>query len=364
MPNLFEQIVDKDNFRKAYKKTLQNGGKYRREAMIFARDETYNLEELRQSLIKDTYELSGYIRFSIFEPKERVVDAPHYKDKIIQHALNTVLKELYMPSFIVDSYACLNGRGTHKCASRIQHFLRKAKWEYGIDAYIVKIDIKKFFYSIDRDVLKNLLHKKIKCKRTIKLLFKIIDSAGSIAPLGLPLGNTISQICANIYMDRLDQYAKRRLSLKYYVRYMDDCVAILPNKDTARTVLTLMCKFIKDVLHLQANKDKTKIFPILQGINIVGFKIYTTHRLLRDDCKKKIKRKVKAFPQLILNKRLSTRTAERILNSWKGHSSHACSYNFMLRLLRGHSFIYRQKDVLRVSLNSLEGDTWQDATHI
>ena len=84
------------------------------------------------------------------EPKEREINAPHYRDKIIQLAINNVIKEIYEPKFIYDSYACINGRGTHSCVQRIYHFMRKAHWEYGEEAFIVKADMKKFFYSIAR----------------------------------------------------------------------------------------------------------------------------------------------------------------------------------------------------------------------
>ncbi len=325
--------------------------------MEFAQNETYNLNQIKQSLVDETYEFDGYIRFPVFEPKERIVDAPHYKDKIVQLAINNILKEAYVPTFIFDSYACIDGRGTHKCVDRIQHFIRKAKWEYGEDAYIVKIDFKKFFYSIDREILKKLLAKKIKCEKTLRLLYKIIDSARLIDLLGVPLGNTLSQICANIYLNEIDQYCKRKLSLKYYCRYMDDCIIIMPNKNSAQNLLRLLRIFARDKLHLSLNEDKSKIFPINQGVNAVGFKIYATHRLLRNDCKKKIKRKIKAMPHLIAEGKLTVQKAEQMLNSWRGHSKNSNSYNFVQGLVKKHDFIYiSNKGTLKINKTKLGGD--------
>lgn len=355
---LFSKIIDRENIYKAYKKSLKSDGKYNCEAMEFALNETENINKLMQSLVDETYEFDGYIRFPVFEPKERIVDAPHFKDKVVQLAINNVLKEVYNPSFIFDSYACIDGKGTHKCVDRISHFIRKAKWEYGEDAYIIKLDIKKFFYSIDRDILKSILPKKIRCKKTIDLIFKIIDSAELISPLGLPLGNTLSQICANIYMNELDQYYKRKLSLKYAVRYMDDMIIIVKNKDIARDVFKKINAFVEDELHLQLNKNKSKIFPINQGVNAVGYKIYATHRLLRNDSKKKIKRKIKAMPALISEGKLTVKKAEQMLDSWLGHASHANSYNFIQKLLEKHSFLYlTDKNVLKINTNNLEVDS-------
>ncbi len=352
---LFERITDRDNFYWAYRKTLENGGKYRPEAIKFASNETYNLSALRQSLLDGTYEFEGYTRFVIYEPKERIIYAPHYKDKIVQQAINVVLKEVYMPSLIADTYACLNGRGTHRCADRIQHFIRKAKWLYGNDAFVVKVDIEKFFYTIDRAILKRLLAKKVTCPRTLQLIYTIIDSADEISPKGMPLGNTISQICANVYLDRLDQFAKRKLGLKYYIRYMDDIVVILPDRDTARIALAAMSAFVEKELRLKVNKSKTKIFPISQGVNVVGFKIYATHRLLRDNCKRRIKRKVKAMPRLIVDGGIPILTAERMVNSWQGHAKHAASHNFMRRLMQRNAFLYRSGKTLKLDPRRIGG---------
>lgn len=348
---LFTRIVDEDNFYKAYRTCLKGKSKYKAEAMRFAIDEVYNLQRLRQSLIDETYQFGGYISFQVFEPKERTVDAPHFKDKIVQLAINNVLKEVFIPRFIRDSYACMDGRGTHKCAARISHFLRKAKWEYGDRAYIIKGDVSKFFYTIDREVLKKLLARKIKCMKTLRLLFKIIDSADVLDPRGLPLGNTISQLSANIYLNELDQFCKRKLSLKYYIRYMDDFIIIARSKDEANRTLKLIYEFMEAKLHLNLNRDKTKIFPINQGVNSIGYKIHATHRLLRNSSKKKIKRKVKAMPGLIKEGRLTVRKAEQMLNSWKGHADHADSYNFIQSLVEKHDFIYTgKKGKLRIDM--------------
>jgi len=357
--DLFDKIVSEDNIYQAYKKALKGDGKYNLEAMQFMLDEVYNLQELRLSLINNTYEFSGYIRFIVYEPKERVIDAPHFKDKIVQLAVNNVLKEIYNKSFIYDSYACIDNKGTHKCAKRIQHLMRKAKWEYGENTTIIKGDFKKFFYSINRDILKRLLLKKISCRKTLDLLFTIIDSADIIDLLGLPLGNTLSQICANIYLNEFDNYCKRRLSLKYYVRYMDDFVIVIKDKETARNILNLVNDFVKKTLGLELNINKTKIFPINQGVNTIGYKIYTTHMFLRNESKKKIKRKIRAMPRLITEGKLTVEKAEQILNSWKGHAEHGNSYNFIQSLLDRFDFLYlvkkkNNKTAFKINIDKLE----------
>lgn len=355
---LFNKITNEENIYKAYKKALKGKGKYHIEAMTFTLDEVYNLNELRTSLINEAYKFDGYTTFTVYEPKERVINAPHFKDKIVQLAINNVLKDVYNPCFIFDSYACIDGKGTHKCVDRIQHLMRKAKWEYGETTTILKCDVKKFFYTIDREVLKSLLPKKVRCKKTLSLLFKIIDSANDIDLLGLPLGNTISQLCANIYLNELDQFCKRKLGLRYYSRYMDDTIAFVKDKQTAKETLKLITEFVENKLKLTLNKNKSKIFPLEQGVNAIGYKIYPTHRLLRNDSKKKIKRKIKAMPHLIKEGKLTIEKAEQILNSWLGHAKHGNSYNFIKKLIMKYNFLYitniKDKKVLKINKYKLE----------
>lgn len=350
MPTLFEDITSFNNLERAYKKSQKGKEKYKRESLEFSRDETFNLLQIRESLLNDSYKFGGYIHFTVHEPKERVIDAPHLQDKIVQLAINEKIKQIYNPCFIYDSYACIDGKGTHKCVKRISKFIKQAKWRYGESAYIVKLDIKKFFYTIDRSILKEILAKKISCKDSLNLIYKIINSADEISEKGLPLGNTLSQICANIYMNELDQYCKRKLGIKYYVRYADDVILVLENKDEALEKLGIIKKFLSEKLNLETNVKKTKIFPISQGINTVGFKIYATHRLLRNDSKKKIKRKARKMPRLLLNGAMTKEKAEQILNSWMGHAKIGSSKNFIKKLLKRNPYIYLKKDILKVNI--------------
>lgn len=353
--NLIEQVVAKENIYDAYKKTLKGDGKYKKEAMLFSINETYNLMNLRQSLIDGSYKFDGYVEFYVYEPKKRLIHAPTYKDKIVQLAFNNVLKKIYNPTFIYDSYACIENKGTHKCVDRISYFMRKAKWEYDDNAYIIKMDIEKFFYTIDRGILKKIIKKKIRCEETLKIIFGIIDSANQIDYRGLPLGNTLSQLFANVYMNEIDQYAKRKLGIKYYVRYADDTIIIVKNKETAKKILNKLTKFYQEELNLKMSEDKTKIFPLAQGVNAIGFKIHPTHRLLRNDSKKKIKRKSKRFPNSIAEGRMTAEKAEQILNSWLGHAKHGNSYNFIQSLLKRNDYLYlNYKGVLKVDSDKTE----------
>lgn len=310
-----------------------------------------NISQLRNELINKTYEFSGYNIFTVYEPKERVIAAPHFRDKVVQLAINDILKLFYNKKFIYDSYACIDNKGTHRCARRINKFMKEAQWKWGNSAYIIKIDIRKFFYTIDRNILKNILRKFIRCDDTLWLIFKIIDSANTLSEYGLPLGNTLSQFCANIYMNEIDQYAKRKLGLKYYVRYADDMVIIVRNKDEAKFIRDLIIKKLKTQLNLEVNESKTKISPIYKGVNTIGYKIWSTHMLLRNISKKRIKKKIKAMPKLMYMRKMSKEKAEQMLNSWKGHAEHCNSYNFINSLKNRFKHIITDEDnILRINV--------------
>lgn len=350
---LFNEIFSLENMEKAYKQSLKAEGKYKHEALIFQRNETINLERLRNSLFDRSYKFSGYNTFKVYEPKERVINAPHYKDKIVQLAMNNVLKEIFVPTFISDSYACMDNRGTHKAVERVQRNLKKGAWEFGQQAYICKVDVSKFFYSIDRDILKRLYRKKIKEADVLWVMDAVTDSGALVDDVGLPLGNTMSQLCANIYMDALDQYCKRYLKYKYYVRYADDVVIVLPNKESALKAQKLCADFLDERLNLRINPKKTQIFPIRQGVNCFGFKIYTTHRLLRDSSKKKLKRKIKKMPYLIAKEKMTIDKANQMLASWSGHARYASSINFAQSILDKRPYTKLENKSLKINEEEL-----------
>lgn len=354
MSILFNKIFNYENLEKAYQKSLSEQGKYKIEAMKFQRNETANLRRLQRSLYNGTYKFSGYITFKVFEPKERIINAPYYEDKIVQLALNEVLKDIFVPSFIKESYACMDDRGTHKAVDQVQRNLRKAHWEWGDKAYICKADVRKFFYSIDRDILKRIYRKKIKETDVLRVMDEIIDSSAEISAVGLPLGNTLSQLCANIYMNEFDQYCKRYLGYKYYVRYADDIIIILPNKKEAQKAKYEFETFLKERLKMDSNKQKTQVFPINQGVNAYGFKVYRTHRLLRNDSKKSIKRKVKKMPRLIALGKMSITTANTMLASWSGHAKYASSINFIQSILNKRPYIKLENNILKINEGELD----------
>lgn len=336
MNNLFDQIVAPENVAAAYHRTQLGQPKYKVAAILFDRERKTNLNKLVDEVVTGSYRPSQYHRFTVYEPKERVIYAPSYRDKIVQHMTNNILAPYFKQTYIVDSYACITGRGNTHAVDTLVRYLRRAQWLYGAQAYLVKTDVARFFYSMCHDTLKHLLHKQIPCPRTYALLARIID--GSPESPGLPLGNLTSQLFANVYMNPLDQFCKRQLGLRFYLRYADDMFAICPNKTEAREALRRMVWFTKDRLKLKLHPLKSTVLPITKGLDALGFKIYPTHLLLKRASKLRIKRYLRQVPKR-LTRGVSVLEVEQRLNGWLNYASRANIYNFLQYLLARYPYL-------------------------
>lgn len=332
----FDSTFDYDHIKTSYSRTQRGIRKYKKDAILFDMCREKNLVSLWRDLKNDQYTVGKYIRFYVYEPKERMISAPKIRDKVVQFAAHEALSKLYDSVFIKTTFACQKERGTHKAVDNLQHDLRVCKWKYG-DGWIVKMDVRKFFYSIDRDILKKLLRKRITDDRLLRLLDQIIDSSPE-GEKGIPLGNVTSQDMANIYLNELDQFCVRYLHIKYYTRYMDDVVFIVPTREMARDYLERCKEFLRDRLHLEVNQ-KTKIFPLRQGVNAFGFKIWTTHRLLRNKSKKAMKRRIKAMDAKLKTGTIRKKEIVQAVNSWLGHARWSCGYNLCKKIFKPYPYI-------------------------
>ena len=340
--NLYEQIISFKNLEYAFTQVTKGGRKYRKDAILFSMALDKNLVKLWHDLKWGDYRVGEYIRFKVYEPKERWVSAPRVRDKIVQFATHHIIKHVYENVFISDSYACLDGRGTHAAVDSVQRDMRIAAREF-TDPWIVSVDVSKFFYSIDREILKRVLRKKIKCAKTLWLLDAIINSSPE-GESGIPLGNVTSQDFANIYLNEIDQYTKRHLGVRYYTRYMDDMIAVVDGKFAAQCLKEEMCNFLIDRLNMVANPKKSQIFPLAQGVNAYGYKIWTTHRLVRDSSKKAMKRRIKKMDSKLGDGEIELAEVQQAINSWLGHARHSNSYNLVKKVFKKYPYITIEGD--------------------
>ena len=188
--------------------------------------------------------MGGYTQFYVTEPKLRKIEASSYLDRIVHRwCYDNFLEPAFEPQFINDSYACRKGRGMHKAALATQKGMRECQKKYG-EYYILKMDIAKYFQSIDKEILFDIVKRKIKDKDVLWILGEIINSQNT--KKGLPIGNLTSQIFANVYYNEADYYIKNVLKVRYYYRYMDDSIVLMHTKAEIKEVYKNIEKFISN----------------------------------------------------------------------------------------------------------------------
>ena len=317
--NQFDKKLTFINLLNAHNRAKKNKT-FKKDVLLFEIDLETNLINLFQSIKNNTYKPGKYNQFTIYEPKERIIKALPYKDRIVhQWYIEEFIKPYIVKRFIKDTYACIDNKGAHMASDVVQKYMRLMKRKYP-NYYILKFDIKKYFYNINKNILFKILTKCISDKKLLE--FTRIILFDDEEDVGIPIGNYTSQYFANIYLNELDQYVKHILKIKYYVRYMDDFILLVPNKEQAIKYKKLIEKFIKEKLELELN-HKSRYYPNKMGINFCGYRIFETHKLLRTNSKRKIKKKVKQWNNKYASGTLDIKEATQSLNSWLAHSSHA-----------------------------------------
>ena len=321
--NLFEQIYSFQNLFNAYLKARKNK-RYKEDVLLFTANLEENLIQLQNELIYKTYEPGSYREFYVYDPKTRLVMAAPFKDRVLHHALCNIIEPIYERRFIYHSYACRQNRGTHAGVACTERFMRKAMRKYEA-VYCFKADVRKYFQSINHNVLRAIIRRKISCKDTLWLIDKIISSTvqdGEINPIGLPVGNLTSQLFANVYLNELDYYMKHTKHNEFYVRYMDDFLVLHHDKRYLQALWSDTAAFLHDSLALQLNQ-KTAIFPISQGIDFLGYRIWPRRKILRKGNVKRIKRIVKKFEREHQANNINIERVRAVLASWLGHAKRA-----------------------------------------
>ena len=262
------------------------------EVLKFNMDMESNICNIIDELKEGRYKLGKYKTFTIYEPKERIIKCLPYKDRIVQQwYIYEFIKPYIIPRLIDSTCACIDNKGTHFAVDLVQNYLKEAKYKYG-DYYILKLDIKKYFYNIDKDILYGIMKEYISDKLLLNLTKIFIYDDNS--KVSIPIGNYTSQYFANIYLDKLDKYIKYELGIKYYCRYMDDMILILRNKDECKIIINKIRLFLSNKLHLELN-DKSRYYPGYMGVNFCGYRIYECYLLVRNRCKKEIRRKIRLW---------------------------------------------------------------------
>lgn len=336
--NAFEEMFTFEALVEANRQA-RKGKRYRDEVLRFTDNLEGNLLQLQRELLDGTYKVGPYRQFYVREPKLRLVMALAYRDRIVQWAIYQKLFPFYNKQFIEDSYACRKDKGSHRAADRLQYWLRQVDRKPGQRWYYLKLDVAKYFYRVSHRKLEEILQRRIKDERLMKLLKRIINSEDTAFGLpvgcspedcdldarvwetGMPIGNLTSQMFANIYLNELDQYAKHTLGIHFYVRYMDDIIILSDSKEQLHQWKDAIEQFLRDELELELNR-KTTIRPISVGVDFVGFRIHTTHRRLKRSTARKIIRHFSGMCDLLTQGEISRERFDRVTASWAGTMGH------------------------------------------
>lgn len=287
----------------------------------FSRNLGTNLALLEDELRSGSYQPLPCNRFWVTDGhKPRLIEAPAFRDLVVQHAAYAVISPILERRYIATSFACRIGKGTHQAADWIQAAIRRAPRT----AWVLHVDVRKFFYSIDRDVLHILLSQAIKCEDMLALLAQF---ALRSEPVGVPIGNLISQTFANVYLNSLDKYCKRILKVPDYARYMDDSIMIAPDRATGLVWLAGIRHHL-ELLGLEISHYS--LHPIKRGANFCGFRTWAGPRFVR--------------PHVISALRTDARRG-RIAGvvSRLGHARRTCSFQPLMTYLKDrHHELYRQ----------------------
>lgn len=257
-----------------------------------------NILNLYHDLLNKTYRHSAYQAFNISDPKPRNIHKAVVRDRLLHHLLYREVYEYFDRQFIYDSYSCRLGKGTHRAVRRFAEFAGQVSKNNKQTVWVLKCDIRKFFASIDHQILKNILFKYIEDKDLLWLLGQVIDSfhADGRPGIGLPLGNLTSQLLVNAYMNEFDQFVKRKLKIKYYVRYADDFIFLSPDKDYLISLLPRMDKFLEKHLKLIMHPKKVFLKTLASGVDFLGWVQFTNYRILRSVTKNRMLKKISINP--------------------------------------------------------------------
>jgi len=324
---LFKLIIEPENLFSAWDEFKKGkGGKL--DVLHFEKNLEQNIFQLHRDLQGKTYKHGGYISFYIHDPKLRHIHKATVRDRVLHHAVFKVLSPIFESTYIHNSFSCRIGKGNHKGVKSLAHMLRQASKNNTQMCFVLKCDIRKFFDSIDHDILIKLIQRKIRDKDTLNLLEEIIASfaseqAGLFRRKGVPIGNLTSQLFANVYMNGLDHFIRHNLKVKYYARYTDDFIIVSDNENYLKELLFPIQLFLKEKLKLELHPSKVNIRKYLHGIDFLGYVTLPHHIALRTHTKKRMLWKLRNKMAEYKNNTINKTTLFATLQSYLGVLSHA-----------------------------------------
>jgi retron-type reverse transcriptase len=328
--NLYPQIITFENLLAAAQQA-QRQKRYREPVLEFNRQLEHELFQLQQELQTQTYQPGGYTTFEIYEPKQRVISAAPYRDRVVHHALCNIIVPIFDRTFIATSYANRKGYGAHRALRQFTQYARSSR-------YVLQCDICKYFPSIDINILKQMIRRKLKCAETLWLIDTILDTRSAIEspidyfpgdslltplehPRGLPIGNLTSQFFANVYLNGFDRYIKETLKVGQYVRYVDDYALFSDDRGFLQHCRTATEAYLA-ALRLKIHPIKSQLTQTRHAASFVGFRVLPDRIRVRNHNLQTGRKRLKRLRLAYTQGELSDHEIAQSLQSWNAHLAH------------------------------------------
>jgi RNA-directed DNA polymerase len=343
--NLYPQICEFENLFLAFRAAAK-GKRGKPEVAAFERELEPNLFRLQEELLAQTYEPGPYTHFPIRDPKPRIISAAPFRDRVVHHALVRLIEPIFEARFIHDSYACRVGKGTHRALDRCQAFSRRYR-------FVLQCDLVHFFPSIDLLILREILARPIADARTLWLIDRIIESGRDVPnrypptyfpgddlfaanrPRGLPIGNLTSQFWANCYLDPLDQFIKRELKCRGYLRYVDDLLLFGDDKRTLWGWKAEIADFLIR-LRVRLHHRESTVYPVTNGIPFLGFRVYPDRRRLKRRNGVAFARRFRALRARLSAGDITHEQLQQSVQGWLAHAAHGDTEGLRRALVSAH----------------------------
>lgn len=319
--DVFSEITSLDNFLRAWLE-FRRGKRNKPDVQNFEFNLESNLVKLQEEVVSGSYEHESYQSFLVRDPKLRHIHKASVRDRLLHQAIFRVLYPIFDSGLIFDSFSCRVSKGTHLAVSRLEKFLKKSSRNNQQSVFALKCDVKKFFGSVSHEKLLELIKRKIKCEKSIWLIKKVIYSFEKTKGIGLPLGNVTSQLFANIYLNEFDQFIKRHLKVRYYLRYCDDFIVLDRDQDVLQNATPVIKDFLSQRLALNLHEDKLILKKHTQGVDFLGYVVLPHHRVLRTKTKRRIFKKIIQRNNELTRGVITPASLSQTLQSYFGVLSH------------------------------------------
>lgn len=301
---------------------FRKGKESKLDVQQFFLDLEINIISLFRRIKTGIYKHSNYISFFICDPKLRNIHKAEVTDRVLHHSIVRHIEPLFEKSFIFDSYSSRDDKGTHRAIKRLKKFCLIITKNKTKTAWALKCDIKKFFDSIDHEILLSLAREKVRDEKLMDIIEEVVRSYKKEPGKGIPLGNLTSQLFSNVYLNQFDHFVKREARIKYYLRYADDFIILNTEKEQLEKLVPILNDFLETKLKLHLHPDKIFVRKIHKGIDFLGCVVFPTHIILRTATKKRMFRKIRIRKKELETGVIDKKAFNQSLQSYFGMLTH------------------------------------------